>query len=215
VSARARSCFALALALAAGCESAGPRVRFGGEVQPSPGVYKRTLDRWTRHMHATQDFDTAIDAWVTMLSPEFRSRYLATVEAMRQLSPDERAKLEATQRDEAAQFIDLIIVMQTSRWDWNDLTSPRSLWSLTLVDDRGRETAPVDQQYAPLKTDEAAALYRGVGPFSRVWRVRFPRTLGDGTVIGGPETRSLTLRMAGPLGATKAIWLADDRPVLP
>ncbi|MSP62554.1 MAG: hypothetical protein EXR72_19925 [Myxococcales bacterium] len=204
--------FALAVAAATGC-GPPPRVQFTPPtVAPRSADYPAIQDRWTRHAHVTREFDTAVDVYATLQTSEFRAAWLARVATLRQLAGAARSELEQEQARDAEQFVDCVLQVHTGRWNWNDLTSPRSLWTITLVDDRGREAGPALVHQVPLKPDEVAALYPGGTPFTRTWRVRFRRTLPDQSRLLDPATRWVLLRIAGPLGNTGDQLRWDARP---
>ena len=56
-----------------------------------------------------------------------------------------------------------------------------------------KERRALDQEFYP---------YANI--FSRGWTVRFPRTRADGSPLVGGDTKSLTLRFAGPQGADRS-----------
>ena len=172
--------------------------------------YARIHRRWTRHRHLTKDFTTTLDVHATLLGDEFRAAYLAEVTALRRLTPVQHTALAQDLRSAGDRWVEVILEMVTSNWRWNDLTSPRSVWTLTLADDAGHVVAVAEVASVPEKSDTLEALFPPVTPFTRGWRVRFPRVLADGTILLGPNTRTLTLRFAGALGSTDLRW--ENRP---
>ncbi len=201
---------ALLLLTLSACTS-HPAVNFAAADHYLPEEYDRVYQRWTRHAHVTHDFDTALDASVTLLSQDFRTAYVARVAASRQLSADETVRLAREQQDEAAQAVEFFLNAQTGRWDWNDFSSVRSLWTLTLVDDQGHELAQPNIQPSLLKSEARAELFPPVTPFTRSWRVRFKKP-GEGP-FPNTTTRWIGLRIAGPLGQTSSdelIWKSSN-----
>ena len=49
--------------------------------------------------------------------------------------------------------------------------------------------------------------YPYASEFSRGWTLRFPRARADGTPLVGGDTKSLTLRFAGPQGSVDLVWV--------
>lgn len=198
----------LILVAAASC-GPPPPVRFGGEIaELSVEDYEKIRARWTRHVHVTRDYDTAIDADLTLLSPQYRGVYIARVADMRQLTSAQREQLVRDQHADAEKYVDLVINMQAARWDWNDLTATRSVWTITLVDDQGHEVGSPEIIQNPVKPEVLTALYGPFGltePFIRSYRVRFARVPPS---LLGPDTRWVTVRIAGPLGGAEAKWEA-------
>jgi len=187
-----------------------PRVNF---APPSLGVrldYRRVHARWTRHAHATHDYATALDAHVTLWSDEFRAAYLDKVSALRQLTSAQRDKLAAELARDGEQWVELVVQLVTSSWTWNELNSPRSVWTLTLIGDDDREVALGEVTMFVGRPETIAALFPPNTPFTRTWRARFPRVLPDGTRLLGPQTRAMTLRIAGALGRAVFRWEAQN-----
>jgi hypothetical protein len=173
--------------------------------------YARIHRRWTRYKHLTNsDYTTTLDVHATLLGDEFRAAYLAEVTALRRFTPPQHAALAKDLRSAGDRWVEVVLEMVTSNWRWNDLTSPRSVWTLTLADDAGHVVAVAEVASLQEKPDTLQALFPPVTPFTRGWRVRFPRVLSDGTLLLGPTTRALTLRFAGALGSTEVRW--EGRP---
>jgi hypothetical protein len=185
-----------------------------GSAPPTYGAddYARVHEHWTRHAHLTSragwgiPVDTALDAWVTLLSPDFRAAYLAKMAAMFQQTPDQRAALAAKERDDGAEFVEFYVEFQSARWEWGELASTTSVWSVTLVDDQGHELGSPEIIPSPERHSLRKVLFPPVTPFSRAWRIRFKSKLPDGNPVLGLSTRSLTLRFSGPLGAEEVKW---------
>jgi hypothetical protein len=177
--------------------------------------YKAVRDRWLRRAHITWDYDTALDARVVLMTPEFRAAYLHEVALVDCLAPADYAKLVALSNEEALRWLDVIVLLDSSRWDWNDLSSPKSVWSITLADDQRRVVAPLERQALGEKPPTMFAFF-GDGnayfvdgsPFTRGWRLRFPVTFPDGTPLLRPDTKRITVRFAGPLGSDQVEWVA-------
>jgi hypothetical protein len=197
------------LLLLAGCGP--PRGVHFGTALPSYQArdYDRVHKRWTRYAHVRHLFDVALNAGVTLAAPDFRAAHAAKIGATRRLTAGERDALIARELLDAEQFVDFYVVAETGNWAWNDFSSPRSLWSITLVDDRGREAGRPEVQPLGLKREILEDLFYPVTPFTRGWRVRFPKQLADGSRLADPGTRWVRLRIAGPLGAEELRWEAD------
>lgn len=193
----ARALLACTLACAA-CATT-PTVRFGPATRSyEPRDFRAVRDRWTRQVHVRTDFDVALDAHATLFSSDFRAALVPKLAEARRLTELERATLaDANRRDDEA-FVEFLVLAETGHWEWNDLGTHRTLWTITLVDDRGRQWGPPEVLPEHTKVAELNALYLGITPFTRAWRVRFPRTNG----LADAGTRWLELRIAGPLGDT-------------
>ena len=153
-----------------------------------------------------RDWDTALDAEVVLATPELRAAYVRMVAGMRALSDTDRTRLAEQQTSDGEHFVELWVAMQTSRWEWNDLGSSRSLWTITLRDGDGRSVESIERNQLSHKPIELGELFPGVGPFTLGWRVRFPTTFPDGTPVLRPDLRQLSARFAGPLGQADVLW---------
>jgi hypothetical protein len=204
-----RACTSAALAAAiAGC-APPPRVDFARTPAPTSVTasdYGKVLRRWRRHGHVLHDYDTALEVSVVLLSAEYRAAFVTKMGDVRSLPPQARDELWARQRKAATEATDVVVLMQTSRWEWNDLSSSKSVWTITYADGTGREALATDRVPLDEKLDTLAALYPEVTPFTRAWLVRFPAAFSDGTPLLGPDTRAVSIRFAGPLGKTEMRW---------
>ena len=183
-----------------------------GAALPSYGAddYEKVHDRWTRHAHATQGvrkgLDTVLDAHITLVGDDFRAAYLAKVSAMRAYTTQQRAVLATELSQDGLNYLDLIVDITSSSYEWNDLASKTSVWTLTLTDDGGHNVGGPDIVQVEDRPVALAELFPPVTPFTRHWRVRFKRKLPDGGLLAGPGTRSITLRIAGVLANEAVTW---------
>jgi hypothetical protein len=201
---------ALALLLApllSACASAPMKVSLAEPAHPVTAKdYVDALKTWTRHGHLRSDFDQALDVDATFRSPEFRDAYAAKYIALYRIGPENQAHTRGELLSDGADTYEFHVETATHDYVLNDLTSAKTVWRITLVDDQGHEVAPVrvtglkerralDQEFYPYTT-----------VFSRGWTLRFPRTRADGSPVVGGDTRSLTLRFAGPQGSVDLVW---------
>lgn len=193
---------------------AAPRVVFAPTPQPvlPAARYDEVRDRWLRHLTIHHDFSVALDADVVLLSPEYRAAWVGKVSALRRLPESARADLAAAQGRDAESGVEVVVVMQSNSWSWNDLGARHSIWTLTYSDGEdgqaGHEALPLQVRPLELKPAELAALFPNVTPFSRAWLVRFPSAFADGTPLFRPDLRQAAVRIAGPLGQAEARWRA-------
>ena len=197
-----------AACLVAGCASA-PIVVSLAEPSPPPTAkdYVNELKKWTRHAHLRNDFDQALDVDATLRSPEFREAYAAKYIEVFRIGTENQAHTRGDLLSDGADSYEFHIETATHDYDLNDLTSAKTVWRVTLLDDEGHEVKPslvrgikerraVDQEFYP---------YTSI--FSKGWRMRFPRARPDGTPLVGSDTKSLTLRFAGPVGVVDLVWM--------
>jgi hypothetical protein len=169
-------------------------------------AYDAARARWGRTAWVVHDYDTALEAHVMLFSDDFLGAWLHKVARMRCLAPEDYRELVDTQIADTSRYVVAMVVMTTSRWDWNDLGSAHSVWTLSFLDESERSVEAVGRQASPDKLDTLEELYPGVTPFTRAWLVRFPRTFADGTPLIRPDARWVTIRFAGPLGKADVRW---------
>jgi hypothetical protein len=200
---------ALAAALVvAGCASAPVVVSMADPQKPATAKdYVAEVKRWTRHAHLRSDFDEALDVDATLRSPEFRDAYAAKYIELYRIGPENQAHTRGEILSDGADSYEFHIETATHDYALNDLTSAKTVWRVTLIDDQGHEVQPtrVVGQKERRTLDEQ--FYPYVGIFSRGWTVRFPRTRADGTPLVGADTKALTLRFAGPQGSVDLVWV--------
>jgi hypothetical protein len=197
--------FVLLVALA-GCSSTNKIVSLDPpERPPAAKDYVDQVKRWSRHGDLRSDFDATMIVDATFHSPEFHSAYVAKYLDVYKVPPDSRAKVAATIPQAPDQY-ELHVETQTHTWEVNELHGPKSIWRVTLLDDRGREAQSTEIKLETTRPEYLQTFYPYTAIFSRPWRVLFPRVANDGTPLVGPDTKSITLRIAGPAGAIDLVW---------
>ena len=202
-----RALYALAL-FAASCASAPIVVSLGEPATPPTAKeYVDELKRWTRHGHLRNDFDQALDVDATLRSPEFRAAYAAKYIELYKIGPDNQERIRGQILSDGADTFEFHVESATHDYDLNDFTSAKTVWRVTLVDDQAHEVQPVKVQAIKERQALDEKFYPYTTIFSRGWTFRFPRTRGDGSPLVGGDTRTLTLRFAGPQGSVDLLWV--------
>jgi hypothetical protein len=205
---------ALAVVAIAGCASSpkGPPVSMAQPAtQPEASKYVDLLKRWTRHGNLIQDFDTAMDIDATFHSPEFQEVYASEWARVYKLDPPEAARVRAQLLASVAENYELFAATATHKFELNDLASSKTVWRVTLRNDQGGEVLPSEVRLAREQPELLTAFYPYWTVFSRGWRIRFPAKLADKTTpLVGPDTKTITLRIAGPQGALDLVWQIKD-----
>jgi hypothetical protein len=207
---------ALAAAVLGGCGPRGSAVLVDMSQSPrsyAPSDYREVLGRWTRRALITKDFDTTLDVAATFRSHDFRWAYAVRYSAQFQLSSADQDKLLKQQLAELDSAYEFHVSAAATRFEWIDFQKKDSVWRVRLLDDRGRELAPMEIR--KLKTPEAEleAFYppsrrsQTVASFYTTYLIRFPRKLPDGTPADLEHAGKVTLRFAGVLGAAELNWV--------
>ncbi len=195
----------VSLALAA---CGGPKiVSLAEPAQPlSADDYWKQINRWTRVGTVRSDFDSDLIVKATLHAPEFRSAYVAKVTDIFKVGKEhldtERAKLFA----EVAEVWEFHVESAAHRFEFNELSIKKNVWRIVLLDDQGHEVLPVEIKPDRPRRSLEPLLYPYIDDFSKGWRLRFPKKKPDGAPLANPETKSLTLRFAGPPGSTDLVW---------
>ena len=198
----------LAALLAAGCNERPPRVSLDAVREAPPASrYFDEVKRWTRHGHLLADFDETLTVDATLHSPEFRAAYTEKWIAVYLLNADESARMRAQLNGQIADVWELHVETAAHVFEIADLSSKKSVWRLTLLDDQGRAVQPLSIEPVKQRTETNSAFYPYANLFSRPWTIKFPRNLADGTPLVNPATRWLTFRLAGPQGFVDLVWL--------
>jgi len=205
---RARLLVVVAGLALAGCASAPVKVSLA-EPAPPPTAkdYVDELKRWTRHAHLRNDFDQALDVDATLRSPEKVRRVPGRGMVRSEIGSENQTRVRGEILADGADTYEFHVETATHDYALNDLTSAKTVWRVTLLDDAGHEVQP--SSVSGLKERRALdqEFYPYASIFSRGWQSRFPRARLDGAPLVGGDTKSLTLRFAGPQGTVDLIWL--------
>jgi hypothetical protein len=200
-------CAAGVALLLVGCAGAPPPVSLADPTTPPTAKqYVDQLKKWTRHGHLLNDFDAALDVDATLRSPEFRAAYAEKYLKVYRVGPDRAAKVRGDILSDGADTYEFHVETATHDYDLNDLVGSKTVWRVTLVDDQQHEVLPTEISLVRERKRLDAEFYPYATLFSRGWRVRFPRTRIDGSPLVGNDTKSLTLRFAGPQGSVDLVW---------
>jgi len=166
-------------------------------TQPRPGTeegeWAAKRDRSTRSARLYDGLGTNAFVSAVYLPREVREAKVNRLAKWKAMTAEERGRLLAAERDEAAQYEEFLVAMFTPDRADNDLDASRSIWRVAVVVAGVGEALPVrvEQQRADatLRT-----LYPATDEFDVVYRIRFPRAALP------LEGRSFTLRLAGARG---------------
>ena len=172
----------------------------------APSDYVKQVRRWTRHGDTIYDFDAALIVDATFHAPEFQAAFDAKyIHAYR---VNENARTQVLAKLDAAANEGYVFHVETSShtYELGDIKPPKTIWRTTLIDDKGREVSASVISQDRTRPEVLTTFYPYIGIFSRAWRVVFPTALPDGTPLVGPDTKNLTLRIAGPPGIIELRW---------
>jgi hypothetical protein len=174
--------------------------------------YENVLRQWTRteQLVAFSELDNYLTATATYESWDFRWAYVVRYVQDYRLTIEQRKKLLESTLEETRLRHQFFVAIYGGERRYNDLTRPDSAWIVRLIDDTGNETAP--QEITAIKRPNA--LERNYFPYNTVFRqafrIRFPRTSGDGRPTISAQAKWFGLRFAGAQGNNELIWKIDE-----
>ncbi len=187
----------------AGCGAAPGPVALSDAWPEKPGEYQKVHDEWTRRA-VIQKFDEQIlEVFATFKSPAWRAAHVAQNAKLQRLGAEGERALAAKESEAAAESHELHLLVTTWDSEENDLhEGERSVWTLSLRDDRGSLVEPtsIERDKRPLQVIRAE--YPNMGDFATAYVVRFPRTLD----ILRQGAKQFSLTMASPRGSVELVW---------
>jgi hypothetical protein len=203
---------AVALVLLGACGGAPPRVPLT-TTWPTEcsNDYEGTTESWARTVKLRGQYQEILDLRAVFKSPQWRCAHTVRDVSTRHLEGPalEAAFAQAHAESTGPYEVELIV----TTWDRreNDLDrGQRSVWRVVLVDDAGREVAPIEivkdkRSMGVLRAEFGPATdYQTINDFAVAYIARFPTT----TPLLGPTARSLRLRMTSERGGVEVAWLA-------
>jgi len=193
--------FVLALGVLA-CGAAPPRVPLTAEWPTQAGDYDDVVDAWTRHGELNRDYQQVMSVEATLKSPAWRLAYATRQARARGLDPTAAAALLAESKAAAAQAVELELIVTT--WDRreNALHRPDPVWTLTLIDDRGRSIVPTKIARDKRPKHMLRAEFPAVGDFAEAYVASFP---ADPPILGA-GVKTVRLRLASERGSVEVRW---------
>ena len=172
-----------------------------GITPPRSSGYSDGLARYTQEDKLYVGLETQLDIQAVYRGSAFRRMYMDEYARVYNLSPPEKDKYLAAELDQAKNFEDFILVVNSTLSETNDLQKADSTWRIYLFRN-GVQLGATSIQRLRWKEEFLNRFYPLANPWSRVYLVRF--TIPPGT----PETSSvsLSLSIAGPPGKVTLTW---------
>ena len=172
-----------------------------GITPPRSSGYSDGLARYTQEDKLYVGLETQLDIQAVYRGSAFRRMYMDEYARVYNLSPPEKDKYLAVELDQAKNFEDFILVVNSTLSETNDLQKADSTWRIYLFRN-GVQLGATSIQRLRWKEEFLNRFYPLSNPWSRVYLVRF--TVPPGT----PETSSvsLSLSIAGPPGKVTLTW---------
>jgi hypothetical protein len=205
---------ALLAALAAGlCACAEPHVSLAtGPREYVPTDYPQVLQLWTRQENLVvfAELEQKLAVTATFESWDFRWAYVVRYASDYRLTVEQRRELLERTLRETEDNHEFYVALYGTNWRWGDLSRPNSAWIVRLIDNEGDETAPskIEAVVKPGPIEEEYFPYTTV--WRRAFRIRFPRTTGNGRPTIAPTAKWFGLRFAGAEGNAELVWRLES-----
>ena len=178
------------------------------------GDYERIYERWTR---GSREFDfghlkTVLNVTATFESRDFRWAYVVRYGEDFDLAPEARTSLLNASLSDAEQHHRFFVTMGDGRPRDVDLTDERGGWRVVLLDDRGRQTRPIEVERLRKATAAERTYFPTVSSFRQAFRLVFPVRHEDGNATVPTESLFAILRFTGPRGQVDLKWEFEPRP---
>jgi hypothetical protein len=175
----------------------------------SASDYTTALVNWSRKGAVYKNLESRLFLHATLRSWAFRQAQLAYRIDAERITANEAATLKASERAEAEKWYEFFVAAHTHEWQWNRLEnrSKDSLWRIRLINDKGVGVAPTTVNRIGTNDPRYQAMYPYYKAFYVGYRVRFPKTDGQGNPLAVPGSR-LTMRISGAPATIDLQWTA-------
>ena len=204
--ARALTLLSTLLALAA---CAAPVLSLGAGTRAfTPGDYEEVAGRWTRSARP-YDFSrltTVLNLTATFESREFRWAYVVRYGRDFGLPIEARNALLAESLADAEQHHRFFVTLGGSHPRDLDLSDEGGAWRVLLMDDRGRQTRPVEITRVRRPTMSERRYFPSISAQRQAFRLVFPVRHDDGLPALPSEAMFAVLRFTGAQGQVDLKW---------
>ncbi len=172
--------------------------------------YTTTLRRWTKHHKVYRHFEALIFTTATYLSPEFRAALVNRRTRLLGLPVSEARRVKAEHEERSRRYHEFVVSVYTAERRWNDLDAERSLWRVSLANDRGQEVSPSEVIRQDLRSGDLQAYFPYITVFQQAYLVRFPKqSLELGSSVIDSTTQSFQLRFLSGIAVSELNWSLD------
>jgi hypothetical protein len=178
------------------------------------GDYERVYERWTRGQRGF-DFGrlkTVLNVTATFESRDFRWAYVVRYGEDFGLPPDARTAMLSASLADAEQRHRFFVTLGDGRPRDIDLTANRGGWRVLLLDDRGRQSSPIEVERLKKATTAERIYFPSVSSFRQAFRLVFPVHHEDGHPTLPHEALFAVLRFTGPAGQVDLKWEFEPKP---
>jgi len=191
----------LVLVALSGCGEVKEYVQMAEDQGLSP-EYLSALNAWTREKTVYSQFETRFHVTATLKSAEFREAYAREYARSHDLDPEAVREREEAAESVAKEFLEVVLYAYTPEKEDNDFERARSIWTVFLVDAKGKKTAPIEIRRIERITATTQAFFPYIGRYHGVfYSVKFPPRSPEASV-------RLTLIVTSVRGRAELNWSA-------
>jgi hypothetical protein len=170
--------------------------------------YEDVYGRWTS---TARPFDfgrlaTVLNLTATFESREFRWAYVVRYGRDFGLTTEARNALLAESLADAGQHHRFFVTLGGSHPRDLNLTDEGGAWRVLLIDDRGRQSRPIEIEHVRRPTPAEKRYFPSISSQRQVFRLVFPVLHEDGYPTLPPEARFAILRFTGSEGQVDLKW---------
>lgn len=166
----------------------------------------KVIARWTRTAVQTDRMQTTLEVSALYVTWNVRA---ALVRELIQAKSVTQAELHNVIVQEAfldERWYEFIISTNSSVEDWADLALDAGIWKLFLVNRRGDSLEPDSIEEWESTSAETWKYYKFINPWSKVYRVRFPKAGLQALNLQSADTEVVTLAIRSYLGVLNLQW---------
>ncbi len=174
----------------------------------TPNDYDEVYEDWTRN---ARPFDfgrlkTVLNVTATFESREFRWAYVVRYAHDFGLPTDARNAMLGESLADAAERHRFFVTLGGARPRELDLTSESGAWRVLLLDDRGRQTRPIEIHQVRRPTPGDHRYFSSISTQRQAFRLVFPAQHDDGYPTLPEESLFAVLRFTGAQGQVDLKW---------
>jgi len=164
--------------------------------------YFQSLGQWTRDMTGHSQFETKFYISATYRSKTFNDAYLKEQARVRQWPDQETRKREEMWKQLSSDYEEFLVYAFTDNMEANDFDARNSIWSVFLIDGKGKRYEPTEIRKVDRITTEMEAFFPFINKYyGKGYIIKFP-------LIESPQDMKLVF--SSILGKIDLEWKYDS-----
>ncbi len=169
--------------------------------------YLDTLDTWTRSQTVYSEFETRVTIKATYKGTAFNQAYFKEYTRIYQLPDEERKMREDAQINLSSDFTEFLFYAYTPEKESNDFSKARSIWTVFLLDEKGKRINPVEIRKIDKITPVITVFYPYVNQYyGTFYSIKFPPAADSGVKTGDAKSKIMKLIFTSVLGKVELEW---------